>query len=374
MKTLIGFFLLAIIVFLYVDSSRNHSHLPKKVYAIYDKNKVGELAMVNATIKSVKLACPKAEIIVKANAKFNDLSFDNSKTYLIITAGQFGVDLIKSVNKPNNIKILICTHQWFDGMENLHDIFITLPKHSIDDNIQKIAKQNRITLIPTLGVLHTMSRKTLKQQDASGINLHDAKVGFVLAGDAEMPNGKDWSLFTADNARKLAKEIAEFSKKTGYKILITNGPRTGAYINTSTKNLEAHKNGKLDPISSVFIEELQKEGLQSDKDFEFHDFQFGKPSALKAIMALLMKNKGFMIVPGESTSFISETIAVMPAVIYENSAMNKMHHLFLKQITGHKLAYIWTSTPNQSDIESYEPPKSQAINVVKEVLKSNSFG
>ncbi len=190
-----------------------------------------------------------------------------------------------------------------------------------------------------------------------------------MGGDAEMSNGKDWQLFSIENARKLAKEIAAFIKKTGYKILITNGPRTGSFINLTIKDSSAHRGGELDKVSSAFLDELHHAGLQKGQHFEFFDFQFGQPSALKAIMAVVLKNKGFMVVPGESTSSISEIMAVIPAVIYENDALNPMHKVFVDKVIQNNMAILWPNLPDQNLMEAYVPPHSQAISVIKKLLK-----
>jgi hypothetical protein len=357
---------LAALVFFF-RPPHNSNFSPIKIYAVYDQSKVGETAMVNATIDALKSVCPTAEFTSKPNAKLNDLKLDTSQS-IIITAGQFGIELVQSKEVPNTVKILLCTHQWFDAMKNLHDVFIAIPEHAVNADVQKVAQEQNLTLIPTQGVLHTMSVQALAGQDISAIHLNDAKVGLVLGGDAEMPNGKDWQLFSENNARKLAKEIATFIKKTGYKILITNGPRTGSFINPTTKDANAHRKGELDKVSAAFLEELHLAGLQKGQDFEFFDFQFGQPSALKAIMAVVVKNKGFMIVPGESTSSISEIMAVMPAAIYENDAMNSTHKIFIDKAISNKTAILWPNLPDQKLMEAYVPPQPQAAVVVKKLL------
>ncbi len=330
------------------------------VYAVYDESRAGEVAMVTAVINKIALTHPTAQITKKPNANFHDL--DLADPSVIITAGQFGINFIKSSTIPTHVKVLLCIHQWFDAMNDLHDVYITMPEHAIDETIQDTAKANNLTLLRTVGVLHTMSAEALADENTSAIHLTDAKVGLILGGDAEMPNGKDWQLFSVENARKLANEIITFQKKTGYKILITNGPRTG-------RSPTAHKNGELDQVSSVFLEELREAGLKKDEDFQFFDFQSGQPSALKAVMKVVLNNKGIMIVPGESTSSISEIMAVMPAVIYENGAMNSTHHVFMNQVIQKNAAVLWPIVPAAELMETYVPLPSQAVNVVADFLK-----
>ena len=329
------------------------------IYAVYDPSKVGEVAMVKAVVNEIALTHPTAQITKKPNVTFGDL--DLADPSVIITAGQFGIEFIKSGVFPSHTKILLCTHQWFDSMNDLRDVYITMPEHAIDETIRNIAQTQRLTLLPTQGVLHTMSAEALANEDISAIHLTDAKVGLILGGDAETPDG-GWKVFSVENAQRLANEIAKFQKRTGDKLLITNGPRTG-------RSATAHKTEELDVISAAFLQELEREGLVNGTDFEFFNFQFGKPSTLKAVMKIVMNNKGFMIVPGESTSSISEILAVMPASIYAHDAMNEQHGAFVEKLTRSHSTALWPLVPDSASMETYVPLPSQAVVVFEELLK-----
>jgi len=329
------------------------------VYAIYDPSKVGEVAMVTAVVNEIALAHPTAQITKKPNAKFHDLNLIDPS--VVVTAGQFGINFIKSDTIPTHVKVLLCTHQWFDAMNDLHDVYITMPEHAITESIQTSAHTNNLTLLPTQGVLHTMSAEVLVDEDTSVIHLHAAKVGVILGGDAETPAGA-WQVFSVENARKLASEVAELHRSAGYKILITNGPRTG-------RSATAHKTEELDVVSAAFLSVLHEAGLKEGTDFEFFNFQFGKPSALKAVMKVVLNNKGFMIVPGESTSSISEILAVMPASIYEHDAMNEQHRAFVEKLTRSHSAALWPLVPDSALMKAYAPLPSEAVSVVEKFLK-----
>ena len=352
-------------VYLYFPPQTRSSSI--SVQAVYDPARIGELNMVKALIEATPLVGNTYEIVEKPNAQFKDLKLDKDKSYIIITAGQFGINFLKSASPLQSAKVLLCAHQWFDDMKNLHDIYLTMPHHAIDERIRKWAKKQKIELIPTQGALHIMSVKSLDGQDTSSVHLSDAKIGLLLGGDAEMPNGVDWRLFSVENARKLANEISELIKKTGYKVLITNSPRTGAFINATTRNPKAHKDGEIDKVSKAFLDELTKSGLKEREDFEFHDFQFGAPSALKAILAVIYKNKGFMIVPGESTSSTSEITSILPTTIYINDAMNHIHEAYLTELTNNRVADLWPNIPSPNQMNVYVLPKSQAIKVIEKI-------
>jgi hypothetical protein len=352
-KKFVGLFLTCI-VFLascFASSSPN-------VCAVYDESRAGEVAMVTAVINEIALTHPTAQITKKPNANFHDLDLIDQS--VIITAGQFGISFIKSGTIPIHVKVLLCTHQWFDAMNDLHDIYITMPEHVIDETIRNVACTQHLTLLPTQGVLHTMSAEALADENTSAIRLTDAKIGLILGGDAETPEG-GWKVFSVENAQRLANEIITFQKNTGYKILITNGPRTG-------RSATAHKTEEFDVISAAFLSVLHEAGLREGTDFEFFNFQFGKPSALKAVMKVVLNNKGFMIVPGESTSSISEIMAVMPASIYEHDAMNEQHKAFVEKLTRSHAVVLWPLVSAPALMESYVPLPSHAVNVVSDFL------
>ena len=332
------------------------------VYAVFDQSKVGEANMIGAIYQALPKVCDTWSFVTMTPKHIeSSLAQDKSGTRVVVTAGQFGIEFIKSGVFPSHTKILLCTHQWFDSMNDLRDVYITMPEHAIDETIRNIAQTQRLTLLPTQGVLHTMSAEALANEDISAIHLTDAKVGIILGGDAETPDG-GWKVFSVENAQRLANEIAKFQKRTGDKLLITNGPRTG-------RSATAHKTEELDVISAAFLQELEREGLVNGTDFEFFNFQFGKPSTLKAVMKIVMNNKGFMIVPGESTSSISEILAVMPASIYAHDAMNEQHGAFVEKLTRSHSTALWPLVPDSASMETYVPLPSQAVVVFEELLK-----
>lgn len=367
LKKIIIFAAIALMVAIYLV---NHKSEVTVVYAVCDQSKLGEVNMVMSVAEAVPHICKNyAFLTYVADFKLLSKNLDKNQKNLIITAGQYGIDFLKTTIPTKNVKFLLCVHQWFDAMKDLHDISLAIPKHALNSEIISWAKKQNVELIPTQGVLHRMSAKVINAEDTSIIHMKDAKVGLILGGDAEMPNGKDWKLFSEKNAHELGLEICEYLKKTGHKILITNGPRTGAFIDGHNRDPNAHKDGKVDKISRVFLNTLEEAGFKQGEHFEFYDFQFGTTSALKAVMAVVHKNKGFMIVPGESTSSISESIAVMPTVVYRVDSMNTVHESYLGDLVDNKLVMQWPNVPDESKSSSYVAPESQALVVVKVLLK-----
>lgn len=365
LKKIIIFAAGALILALYLLNHKTSAH----VHAVYDPTKVGEMNMIKALTEAITQVNANIKITENPNAKSAEIKIDSKHVNFIVTAGQSGVEFIKSSSGlPKNVKFLLCVHQWFDAMKDLHDISVAIPKHALNSEITSWAKKQNVELISTQGVLHRMSAAVISAEDTSIIHMKDAKVGLILGGDAEMPNGKDWKLFSEKNAHELGIQICEYLKKTGHKILITNGPRTGAFKDVHNRDPNAHKDGKIDRVSKAFLNTLEEAGFKQGEHFEFYDFQFGATSALKAVMAVVYKNKGFMIVPGESTSSISESIAIMPTIVCKVDSMNAVHESYLNDLDNSKLAILWPNIPDESKSSSYVAPESQALSVAKVLL------
>ena len=111
-------------------------------------------------------------------------------------------------------------------------------------------------------------------------------------------------------------------------LLILNGPRTGKHNQmTGEPVATSHRDGRVDAVTTAFIEGLQKQGLNPGQDFTLFDFQFGKPSAYPGVLGALHATKSPIFVAGESTSMVSETADCLPGLVtaYINGAMNENH-------------------------------------------------
>ncbi len=205
--------------------------------------------------------------------------------------------------------------------------FIVLPTHAAREEFKALLKGSRTQLIETVGVAHNRQIEAVKKaylERRDQLPSSALYQGVILGGDAPTPEG-EILFFTEENARQLARSVAHFK---GH-FLITNGPRTGKYDpETKTEIKTAHRDGKLDFVTAAFVEELKKSGVLPNR-FTVFDFQFGQPSNdMDVMLGAVRATNGFMFVPGESTSSISESVDVLPfqhAIVYENTAMNPVH-------------------------------------------------
>ncbi|MGV2432706.1 MAG UNVERIFIED_CONTAM: hypothetical protein LVQ98_05200 [Rickettsiaceae bacterium] len=154
-------------------------------------------------------------------------------------------------------------------------------------------------------------------------------LSIILPGDAPDSRGK-MLYFTPKDAEKLAKHIAKIAKKSGFVVLVTNGPRTGKHDPETGKELVVHQNNILDATSAKFIDILENNKVL----YKLFDFQKGQPSNKELIYGAVIYNKDSKIfVPGESTSMVSEAVDIMPSyavTIYHNAAMNDNHYKHVK--------------------------------------------
>jgi len=207
--------------------------------------------------------------------------------------------------------------------------FIALPTHSVREFENALA-DSKTQLIKTVGVSHNRQIKEIERTyhaNNNKIPLSNFYLGVILAGDAPTPDNKV-QLFTEANARELARYIASILKDQH--LLIINGPRTGKYDpQTLTERKEAHRDGKNDFITQAFLDELKKSKI-SEKQISLFNFQFGvsTPQDMDLLLGTIRATNSTILVPGESTSSISECIDVLPrgsVVVYHNTAMNKVH-------------------------------------------------
>ncbi|MBA3813729.1 MAG: hypothetical protein H0X26_04455 [Alphaproteobacteria bacterium] len=211
--------------------------------------------------------------------------------------------------------------------------YIAVPIHAMGD-FAKTVENTNTKLIATIGVAHNRQIEEIEQVYASEkakLPENVSHTGVILGGDAPTPDGKT-QLFTEANARELARYIAPLIKDRH--LLITNGPRTGKYDPRTKEEIKtAHRDGKRDHITLAFLDELEKSEI-SPKQYTLFDFQFGSPSKdMDLLLGAVNVTKGEMLVAGESTSSISESIDVMPAgavIVYDTTSMNQVHNAHVK--------------------------------------------
>jgi hypothetical protein len=91
-----------------------------------------------------------------------------------------------------------------------------------------------------------------------------------------------------------------------------------------------HRDGKIDFVTQTFMKELGT-GL-SQKQVQLFNFQFGQASPYKAVLSILHKTKGDLILPGESVSMISESVDELAGqvIVYDTPSMNPAHQAYVQ--------------------------------------------
>ena len=215
--------------------------------------------------------------------------------------------------------------------------FIVLPSHASAE----IRAQLGVKLIETTGVAHNRhpeeSDKVYEAWGKRELPICKRYLGVILGGDAPIPrSAKTMNLFTEKDATQLADYVFQNGKETC--ILVLNGPRTGKHDLDQKEISIVHRKGYSDRITELFKQKLSEKGIKNVKVF---DFQHNTPenrewvrpyNAFDLVVGALRATNGKIIVPGDSTSVISEAIDTLPpgkVIVYEDSAMNEVHKAHL---------------------------------------------
>lgn len=296
-----------------------------------------------------------------------------NRKVIVIGAGEGGLLGIQDLTPNPNLIIALTSHMFLKGYKN-QEIkktvsYIALPSHASDPLKTELGEK----LIETIGVAHNrqaeVADKTYKEW---GKELPQCTnyLGVILGGDAPTPE-KVIKLFTEEDAINLANYVTKIAKSDC--VLILNGPRTGKHNSNGNENQSVHRNGYSDPITLLFKKTLEENGIKSFKVFDFqHNTEDNKGhlspyNAFDLVVGALRAKGGTLLVPGESTTSISEAIDTMPAgkvLVYLNSAMNEVHK-------GHVASELQAS--RVSVLENYEEvrlPSANSNNIVPSAAKT----
>jgi len=248
---------------------------------------------------------------------------------IVIASGEGGIVGIQDLTPQKNLVICLTSHMILGGysdpklMEKVN--FLALPIHASEE----IASEWKDKLINTTGVAHNRTEEDAHKAYALGKDTLPSCPSYYavyLGGDAPTPQ-KEMKRFTEADAKNLADYAAQEAGESC--ILVLNGPRTGKHDANLQEIKTAHRDGQLDHVTAAFKEQL--ESRIDPKKVHVIDFQFGQNlpyNTFDLVLGALIENKGEILVPGESTSVISEAIDVLPAgmvTIYDNSATNEVH-------------------------------------------------
>ncbi len=249
---------------------------------------------------------------------------------IVIGSGEGGILGIQDLTPRENLVICLTSHMILGGYSDPNLIqkvnFLALPVHASDT----LSAEWKDKLINTTGVAHNRSSEDpLKAYELGKGTFPSSCPSYLavyLGGDAPTPQ-KVTKLFTEAEAKELADYVAKNAGESC--ILVLNGPRTGKHDASLQEIATAHRDGQLDHVTAAFKEKLESQ-IAPEK-VKIYNFQFGQDlgyNTFDLVLGALLENEGKILVPGESTSVISEAIDVLPAgkvTIYNNGAMNEIH-------------------------------------------------
>ncbi len=317
---------------------------------------------------------------------------DTSSTYVFIGAGNQSLEPLSKAKKAiASCKTIWSSHQVYkeilDHEENLDKI--ALP---ITEQIELKDASKRISTLGVPSILNAAD--TVKEYEAKKDRIISSDTGYitiVMGGDANNAVTGKWQYYTVAEAEALADYAAFLHKKSGKKLLITNGPRTGKFNPETGEETLNHRDfdpktkeavyAMTDPCSDALIEKLVEKGLSIGEDFQFSDFRFlekGVDSAYKSFLGAVVKNKSnsFVLMAGESTSMLTDCLNVdVNLAAYTNKAMNDSHNSFFKMLTNNGFMYglddkfqiISKTDEFKSDIKEYVAAETQIANIIQNI-------
>lgn len=327
------------------------------LYIVSDKNYVGDrnqiLGVANKTKQYFKNHKISVNVLEYDISKLDDVKakiLKNKDLAILISSGSYGVKAITSLKSDLRVaKKILAVHlshqilnsnnlghrqlvQTKDNNSSGADI-IVLPVHVLDQDTSKQFTSDYTMLVQTIGVAHNLQPSKIEKEYNKYKVLFptaDKYLAVILAGDAPNSNGK-MHYYVSSEAEKLAQYVSNMVKSEKYAVLVTNGPRTGKYNSETGEERDVHNNGIVDPVTLKFIEILDKNKVI----YKLFNFQKGQPNSYKeAIFGAILYNPGSKIlIPGESTSMVSECLDTLPegsAIVYYNSAMNINHDKHIK--------------------------------------------
>lgn len=257
---------------------------------------------------------------------------------IVIGAGEGGIDGVAALTKNPNLTVCLTSHMVLDRYSDPHLLgkidFVALPTHVAPSVKQALGSK----LIETTGVAHNRRLDmAIYNEWKNELPAADTYLVVYLGGDAPTPT-KEMKLFTKEDASHLAdytvtkvKEMSAQGAKVG--ILVLNGPRTGKHDMDKKEDPTVHRAGKADPITDFFAQKLT-ENHMTFKTFDFqHDTLENKKwvspyNAFDLAIGAVKETQGQILIPGESTSVVSEVRSIFPTghvIVYTHGAMNEVH-------------------------------------------------
>ncbi|MBS0185172.1 MAG: hypothetical protein JSS34_02295 [Proteobacteria bacterium] len=279
-------------------------------------------------------------------SRLSDLPKNNPEA-IFISSGTYGIRAFRMLKESFHTEgiFVYVSHQIIGNEEDMSAVqlkslvnvatFIVLPHHvfEISDPRAQALKDalvgSNTHLLQITGVVHNMhAEDLLKDYTNYKAEIPDAKkcMLVILGGDVEKKEGGTWTYYTPQEAEKLAQYVnGQMKEHPDLFVFVTNAPRTGRFDPRTGEDAGFHqKGGPLDPVTAAFMKAL------SNRDrVKLYNFEKGEPSFFKALLHKVNERKGVVLVPGESTSMISQVIdntKFGSVILFTHGAMHEVHN------------------------------------------------
>ncbi|RZI45249.1 hypothetical protein EDM53_05570 [Rickettsiales endosymbiont of Peranema trichophorum] len=248
--------------------------------------------------------------------------------------------------------------QWIGAMKDLAPgTIVVMPEHAIDERFTAIA--SKVKLIAISGVLHTRTLANIQNEESSAID-SSVEMIVMLGGDTQQEDGQ-WKLYDCYMARQLLSKLHPDKR-----ILILNGPRTGRHVMKNglvTIDTQAH-NTAVDYVTQCVMEDAR------GKSWKVVDFNFGIRNLWGQALKFCLEHSTIpLILPGESTSMISEsiTLGIIPIVyLHDGITPTSLKYIEMLREQG---KIILISSWSGRGIYRQKPQSPQQNKVVEELEK-----
>jgi len=300
---------------------------------------------------------------------------------IVVGAGEGGIDGITDLLAKPNLIICLMSHMFLERYKDpslLEKIkFIALPTHVSVETKERLGEK----LIETTGVAHNRlpgeADKVYEKWGKKELPACKTYLGVILGGDAPTPwPAKAIKLFTETDATKLADYVFQNAKEAC--ILVLNGPRTGKHDRNKKEIPNVHRKGYSDHITKLFKQKLLAKGIKNIKVFDFqHNIPENKTwvspyNSFDLVLGALRSTNGKILVPGSSTSSISEALDTLPrgrVIVYEDSAMNEVHKSHLaSELTAGRITVLENYHNIKSSTSNSDKPQSNAAMIIAHKL------
>lgn len=272
---------------------------------------------------------------------------------VVIGAGARGAEAFRRPGQSGVVRVLL-TWQWLDALAQLAPgTVVVVPEHALDARFDALTRRG-VRLLPIVGVLHAKTREALRRQSTAGIDPATRDI-VVLAGDVQQEDGS-WRMYD----RTMLAELLDALPRNR-RLLILGAPRTGMHApRTPAPEPGAPGSGAPGSGADAIAAAVRARGVA---DWTVVGFRSGAPNLWDAALAFCTRHPGVgLILPGESTSMISEALSLgIRPMVYHHAAMTAASRRFVEAARRQgrvldlgagldRRDHTQTPTPDQVDI------------------------